>query len=91
MDGPPIRQRTTRDIAGIESEAGHVVNPSQLDAVKLALSNRVALIQGPPGNHNLLYCISNHRTTDFKSNNCLCSRKKIMLVSILPMFFLLIF
>ncbi len=57
LDAPPGPPRTTRDIVGIESEVGHVVNPSQLEAVKLALSKRVALIQGPPGNQRFFHTL----------------------------------
>ena len=40
---------TASKLAGIQHGPGLTVNPSQLEAVKLALTNRLALIQGPPG------------------------------------------
>ena len=37
------------DVINLVHSSDLVVNPSQLEAVKLALTHRIALIQGPPG------------------------------------------
>ena len=41
--------KTTQDIGNLDLESGMMVNPSQLEAVKLAMTKSLALIQGPPG------------------------------------------
>ena len=42
-------KKTAQDIENLDLITGMGVNPSQLEAVKLAMTKRLALIQGPPG------------------------------------------
>ena len=40
---------TAQDIGNLDLKSGMRVNPSQLEAVKHAMTKSLALIQGPPG------------------------------------------
>jgi len=45
----PVNEVICGDVTSLQHDPDLLVNPSQLEAVKLALKNRLALIQGPPG------------------------------------------
>lgn len=64
------------DVINLVHSSDLVVNPSQLEAVKLALTHRIALIQGPPGkvfNIRLAFlvkCLVHLESFDFIRNSC---------------------
>jgi len=50
--GTCAMEKIVSNINSLKWKPDMVVNPSQLEAVRLAINNRVALIQGPPGHYN---------------------------------------